>query len=53
MLYPLLGEYSDLGEKSLTFKPKESIIRLVFYVKINKSCTISNIQVEENVTAIL
>lgn len=51
VLYPLLGEYSDLGEKSLTFKPKESIIRLVFYVKINKSCTISNIQVEENVTA--
>ena len=51
VLYPLLGEYSDLGEKSLTFKPKESIVRLVFYVKINKSCTISNIQVEENVTA--
>ena len=53
VLYPLLGEYSDLGEKSLTFKPKESIVRLVFYVKINKSCTISNIQVEENVTATL
>lgn len=47
VFYPLSGEYSDKGEKSLTFQPKESVIRLVFYVKINKSCTISNIQVEE------
>ena len=51
IFYPVLGEYSDLGEKFLTFKPKESIVRLVFYVKINKNCTISNIQLEEGSTA--
>ena len=51
IFYPVLGEYSDLGEKFLTFKPKESIVRLVFYVKINKNCTISDIQLEEGSTA--
>ena len=49
--YPILDAYSSLGETSLTFNPKESVIDLIFYVKTSKSCTISNIQLEEGSTA--
>ena len=48
--YLTSAQYSDFstsGDNFFTFKPLDSVVRLMFYVQVGQNCSLSNIQVEE------
>ncbi len=45
------SEFSTSGDNFFTFKPIDSVVRLMFYVQVGQNCSLSNIQVEEGSVA--